>query len=332
MLPSTALPARPPWRLPFLHARAGGDWEVGVVGRLEARLADEQRRAPHAAEPDVRVVGFAALGEPLEPRVAPPAAGTEAGWQPVTPGNRVAPAVALVAIKVGPPVLWVLPCAAGWEGATPGARHLQVKAVVARHVVANVGHLNDVALVDERRRRAAIPILVDVHLVGEDELVALPTVAVARQPVRAPHGGGGKAHRRGGTHLKGDARLARTGGAPAVRVTHGPLVGPRIGAVGAARAGGARRRALVGPRAGDLAAIPVVGRPRAGRPLPRGAGPGGNVGGRQEEGHHKKQGGGDAHRGAGDGRWRHGECGRGSAGCRDGGARGVRAVDEPLGR
>eukprot|EP00630_Chrysocystis_fragilis_P003068 CAMPEP_0197396712 /NCGR_PEP_ID=MMETSP1165-20131217/10151_1 /TAXON_ID=284809 /ORGANISM="Chrysocystis fragilis, Strain CCMP3189" /LENGTH=398 /DNA_ID=CAMNT_0042922567 /DNA_START=498 /DNA_END=1690 /DNA_ORIENTATION=- len=168
---------------------------VVVEGPREGDV-DEFVGAPHAAEANVRIVGFAvfdlppvdALGE------APLAARDELVRQPVAARDVVAAAVPVVAVEVADIEPRELDGAARVEEALPGARDLEVEGVRAGHVVPDVRHLDDVPLPDDRGVRPA-PVV--ELLVRPLQLEALPAVLVTVQPARTALGVL-RAHRRRG--------------------------------------------------------------------------------------------------------------------------------------
>jgi len=144
-------------------------------------------RALHAAEVYVGVVGLTALNEPAVPIIAPLATRPQCLRQSCAPGLVIASTIVLVAIKVPTGVAWELARASVCKDALPGTWDLQVEAVLAIHIIADVCDLDDHAFAHKIRMRSA-PTVGVVDRVHKLELIALPTIGIPFEPVHAADG------------------------------------------------------------------------------------------------------------------------------------------------
>jgi len=159
-------------------------WIRAIIIWDGARDVRELLRAAHASEVHVRVVGLATSLEPVVPVIAPLATWPQI-WRQTSATSLVeAATVVVVAIEIAAAVARELPRAPIGEEALPSARDLDVEAVVAVYVIADVRDLDDNSLADQRRVRPT-PILRGMTLVDKLELVALPAIVVASEAVTA---------------------------------------------------------------------------------------------------------------------------------------------------
>mmetsp|Transcript_14732 Transcript_14732/g.37778 ORF Transcript_14732/g.37778 Transcript_14732/m.37778 type:complete len:207 (+) Transcript_14732:402-1022(+) len=148
-----------------------------------------------SAELDPRVVRAAHSLHPLVPLEAPQAARLQLLRQAFAAPLGVAPSIADPAIKVIDRCVRELCGASVGEDPLAGAGNLDVKAVVAGDVVADVRDLDDHRPAGQPRVRAAPLVAASLMVPGrEEELKALAAVGVACQATRAAHGSGSKAH------------------------------------------------------------------------------------------------------------------------------------------
>lgn len=195
-----------------------GSEEVVVQG-CKAADGREVLGAPDAAELHPRVVGLAALPKPVVPIVAPTASRLQHQRQAAAAILARAAPVAVVTIEVTRRKSRVLRCTTTEDPLT-STRDLDVEAMSAGYIVADVGDLHDHGLVHQASMRSA-PNGTTMHPVHEAELVALGTIVVARKPVAATDCSSSKAECQAGTYEEGLVAMAAGG---AATVTHGPRI------------------------------------------------------------------------------------------------------------
>mmetsp|Transcript_94044 Transcript_94044/g.244949 ORF Transcript_94044/g.244949 Transcript_94044/m.244949 type:complete len:201 (+) Transcript_94044:103-705(+) len=126
-------------------------WKIGVVVRDGAADIGQQRWAPHATEPHVRVVGgVGAVRHVLVPGEPPLASRLQLGGLELAARDVAAAAVASAAVEIVHGDARELPGATAVEQALASSRNLDVERVLARHVVADVVDLHDHRLPHQR--------------------------------------------------------------------------------------------------------------------------------------------------------------------------------------
>jgi len=178
-----------------------------VVQRHGPADARELMWAPDPAELHEGVVALTIALQPVEPVVAPAATGLQLMRQAAATRLVLAPAVPLAAIEVVGAVAVVLPGAAVVEDALSRSRDLDVEAVGASDVSADVRDLHNHGASDQVWMGSA-PIA--MALGRELELVALAAVLISSQAAAPAYGCCGEAHAQALAHGKG--LVVRTAG------------------------------------------------------------------------------------------------------------------------
>mmetsp|Transcript_3140 Transcript_3140/g.8724 ORF Transcript_3140/g.8724 Transcript_3140/m.8724 type:complete len:248 (-) Transcript_3140:173-916(-) len=230
--------------------------EEVIVQRRGAADVSECPWAPDTAELHPRVVGLPTAPEPMEPLIAPMATRLQGSRQSAATILAVAASVAVVTIEVARRKAWVLCCTTAAEDALAGTRDLDIEAVRASDILADVGDLHYHGLVHKAVVRAAphAPIVLLVH---EAQLVALPAVFVAGEPMAAADTSRCEAKSQV-LVLEEGLVAAAAGGAAAVTDGPHPAVGEHLLRSSVARKHGPVDLALAWPGAARFAAVPVA--------------------------------------------------------------------------
>jgi len=178
-----------------------------VVQRHGPADARELMWAPHPAELHEGVVALTIALQPVEPVVAPAATGLQLMRQAAATRLVLAPAVPLATIEVVGAVAVVLPGAAVVEDTLSRSRDLDVEAVGASDVSADVRDLHNHGASDQVWMGSAP---VAVALGRELQLVALAAVLISGQAAAPAYGCCGEAHAQALAHGKG--LVVRTAG------------------------------------------------------------------------------------------------------------------------
>mmetsp|Transcript_87536 Transcript_87536/g.282873 ORF Transcript_87536/g.282873 Transcript_87536/m.282873 type:complete len:203 (+) Transcript_87536:532-1140(+) len=201
----------------------------------------------------------------MVPIIPPLAARPQYLRQPRAALLLVAPAVFVRTIEVLLAEAVELCCASRVEDSLAGTRDLDVKAVLASNVLANVRDLHDHGLADQVRVRAP-PVPVWVDLVRELQLVALAAILVACQAAVAAHGSGSKTHAQPPLDYERLVVGATRGASAIARGLHIGVEQLRS-CVDVAREHRLVDTPLAGPGAARLAAVPIPSCPRPVDPL-----------------------------------------------------------------
>lgn len=169
----------------FVAAQVDLGLPLVIIGQ-RARDVGEMLRAADAPKVHERIVGLSTGLEPMVPVIPPLAAGPQGLWQALASGLLEAPSVVVVAIEVAAGVPSELCRATIGEDALAGPWDLQIEAVVAVHIVADVSDLHNHAPADELGVRTS-PVTVLVPPIRKPELEALPAIGVSEQAVAATH-------------------------------------------------------------------------------------------------------------------------------------------------
>mmetsp|Transcript_20696 Transcript_20696/g.51763 ORF Transcript_20696/g.51763 Transcript_20696/m.51763 type:complete len:234 (-) Transcript_20696:246-947(-) len=207
-----------------------------IILRRGSTDIDQLLRALNTPEVHVRVDRLSVLGEPTEPIEFPSATRLQLGREPVASSRDVTPTIVDVAIEITTGVARKLCRATAGECTLPRPRNLDVKAVLAIYIVANVGDLDNHPFPHHIRVCSTeVAPIARVCLAGESQLEALATILLSRETMTATYSCSRETHAEVARDHKRLIARTRSRGAPVATNRCNICVREHVASAGIAR-------------------------------------------------------------------------------------------------